>query len=134
MQCRAGLAESEDHYHIFTTGYDPQVSGTAERSVGLINSLGARALASAHLGQVHWSFAARYAAQSFLCHAVQKTQRPLPFGAIVVTQVLGHPDLCLEDLSSWIRYVTYSAHQERTLMSQLSTEAVYLLGFYQEST
>ena len=41
----------------------------AKRSVGLIKSLGARALASANLDQVYWSCAVRYAAQPLLCPA-----------------------------------------------------------------
>ena len=66
-------------YHTFTTGYDPQAHWTAERSVGLVESLAARALASANLDKVYWSYAVRSAAQSLMCHALQKTQRPLPF-------------------------------------------------------
>ena len=49
-------------YHTFTTGDDPQANGTAERSVGLVKSLAARALASANLDKVYWSCVERYAA------------------------------------------------------------------------
>ena len=64
--------------HTFTFGYDPQANGTAERSVGLLKALAARSLASAGLGHEYWSYAVRYASQSLLCHALQKTQRSLP--------------------------------------------------------
>ena len=64
--------------HTFTSGYDPQANGTAERSVGLIKSLAARALSSSSLDPGYWSYAVRYAAQSLLCHALQKTQKSLP--------------------------------------------------------
>ena len=43
-------------YHTLTTGHDPQANGTAERSVGLIKPLAARALASASLDHVCWSY------------------------------------------------------------------------------
>ena len=79
--------------HTFTSGYDPQANGTAERSVGLIKSLAARALSSSSLDPGYWSYAVRYAAQSLLCHALQKTQKSLPFGSTVVAQVLGHREV-----------------------------------------
>ena len=79
-------------FHTLTAGYDPQTNGAAERSVDL-KSLGARALASANLDQMDWSYAVRHAAQSLLYHALQKNQRSLPFGTTVVTQVLGHREV-----------------------------------------
>ena len=79
--------------HTFTSGYNPQANGTAERSVGLIKSLAGRALSSSSLDAGYWSYAVRYAAQSLLCHALQKTQKSLPFGSTVVAQVLGHQDV-----------------------------------------
>ena len=43
--------------HTFTSGYDTQANGTAERAVGLIKSLAARALATAtaNLDSTYWS-------------------------------------------------------------------------------
>ena len=79
--------------HTFTSGYDPQANGTAERSVGLLKSLAARSLASASLGHEFWSYAVKYATKSLLCHALQKTQSVLPFGTTVAAQVLGHRDV-----------------------------------------
>ena len=35
----------------------------------------------------------KYASQSLLCHALQKSQKSLPFGSTVVAQVLGHRDV-----------------------------------------
>ena len=67
-------------HHSFTTGYDPQANGTAERTVGLIKSLAARCLATASLDGSYWSFAVRYAAQSPPCRALQLKRRSLPFG------------------------------------------------------
>ena len=87
------LGNHKSIHHSFTSGYDPQSNGTAERSVGLIKSLASRALASAELDSSYWSYAVRYASQSLLCHALQKKQRSLPFGATVVAQVLGHRDV-----------------------------------------
>ena len=66
-------------YHTFTSGYNPQANGTAERAIGLIKSLAARALATANLDSSHWSYCVRYASQSLLCHALQMRQRSLPF-------------------------------------------------------
>ena len=60
--------------HTFTSGYDPQASGTAERSVGLLKALAARSLASAGLSHEYWSYVVKCASQSLLCHALQKTQ------------------------------------------------------------
>ena len=87
------LGNHKSIHHSFTSGYDPQSNGTAERSVGLIKSLASRALAAAELDSSYWSYAARYASQSLLCHALQKKQRSLPFDATVVAQVLGHRDV-----------------------------------------
>ena len=87
------LANHRTIHHSFTTGYDPQANGTAERTVGLIKSLAARCLANASLDGSYWSFAVRYAAQSLLCRALQLKQRSLPFGTSVVAQVLGHRDV-----------------------------------------
>ena len=74
--------------HTLTSGYDPQANGTAERAVGLVKSLAARALATAQLDSSYWSYSVRYAAQSLLCHAPQRHQRSLPFGSSVVAQEL----------------------------------------------
>ena len=87
------LANHRTIHHSFTTGYDPQANGTAERTVGLIKSLAARCLANASLDGSYWSFAVRYAAQSLLCRALQLKQKSLPFGTSVVAQVLGHRDV-----------------------------------------
>ena len=87
------LGNHKSIHHSFTSGYDPQSNGTAERSVGLIKSLASRALATAELDSSYWSYAVRYASQSLLCHALQKKQRSLPFGTTVVAQVLGHRDV-----------------------------------------
>ena len=87
-------------YHTFTSGYDPQANGTAERAVVLIKSLAARALATANLDSSYWSYSARHASQSLLCHALQLRQRSLPFGSIVVAQVLGHRDVKFPDRRS----------------------------------
>ena len=87
------LADHKTIHHSFTSGYDPQSNGTAERSVGLIKALAARALATAHLDPPYWSYATRYAAQSLICHSLQKRQQSLPFGTTVAAQVLGHKDV-----------------------------------------
>ena len=87
------LADHKTIHHSFTSGYDPQSNGTAERSVGLIKALAARALATAHLDPSYWSYATRYAAQSLICHSLQKRQLSLPFGTTVAAQVLGHKDV-----------------------------------------
>ena len=79
--------------HTFTSGYDPQANGTAERAVGLIKSLTSRALTAASLYPSYWSYAVKCASQSLLCHALQKYQKSLPFGSTVVAQVLGHRDV-----------------------------------------
>ena len=64
------LSSHKSIYHTLTTGYDPQANGTAERSVGLIKSLAARALSSSGLDPSYWSYAVRYAAQSLICSAL----------------------------------------------------------------
>ena len=87
------LANHKTIHHSFTSGYDPQSNGTAERSVGLIKSLAARSLCTSGLDSTYWSYAVRYAAQSLLCQALQIRQKSLPFGASVVAQVLGHRDV-----------------------------------------
>ena len=87
------LADHKTIHHSFTSGCDPQSDGTAERSVGLIKALAARALATAHLDLSHWSYATRYAAQSLICHSLQKRQLSIPFGTTVAAQVLGHKDV-----------------------------------------
>ena len=56
--------------------------------MGLVKSLAARALATAQLDSSFWSYSFRYAAQSLLCHALQRHQRSLPFGSSVVAQEL----------------------------------------------
>ena len=96
--------------HTFTSGYDPQANGTAERSVGLLKALAARSLASAGLGHEYWSYAVRYASQSLLCHALQKTQRSLPFGATVAAQVLGHRDIKFPESRSMTGRLLYWDH------------------------
>ena len=63
------LSNHKSIYHTLTTGYEPQANGTAERSVGLIKSLAARALSSSGLDPSYWSYAVRYAAQSLICSA-----------------------------------------------------------------
>ena len=73
-------------YHTLASGYNPQANGTAERSVGLIKAIAGRALASAKLGLESWSFAARFAAQSLLCYALQMQQKAPPFGCQVTAQ------------------------------------------------
>ena len=80
-------------YHTFTSGYDAQANGTAERAVGLIKSLAARALSTSSLDVSYWSYAVRYASQSLLCHALQRRQRSLPFATSVVAQVLGYKEI-----------------------------------------
>ena len=87
------IANHRTIHHSFTSGYDPQANGTAERAVGLIKSLAARCLANFSLDGSYWSFAVRYAAQSLLCRALQLRQKSLPFGTTVVAQVLGHRDI-----------------------------------------
>ena len=69
--------------HTFTSGYDPQANGTAERSVGLIKSLAARALSASSLDAGYSTVIG-----PTRCHALQKTQKSLPFGRTVVAQVL----------------------------------------------
>ena len=87
------IANHRTIHHSFTSGYDPQANGTAERTVGLIRSLAARCLANFSLDGSYWSFAVRYASQSLLCRALQLRQKSLPFGTTVVAQVLGHRDI-----------------------------------------
>ena len=87
------LANHKTIHHSFTSGYDPQSNGTAERSVGLIKSLAARCLKFASLEPTYWSYAVRYAAQSLICRALQIRQRSLPFGSSVVALALGHQDI-----------------------------------------
>ena len=87
------LANHKTIHHSFTSGYDPQSNGTAERSVGLIKSLAARCLKFAFLEPTYWSYAVRYAAQSLICRALQIRQRSLPFGSSVVALALGHQDI-----------------------------------------
>ena len=79
--------------HTFTSRYDLQANGTPERSVGLTKSLAARALSASSDDASYWSYAVGYAAQSLLCHALQKAQKSLLFGSTVVLQVLGHRDV-----------------------------------------
>ena len=87
------LAHHKTIHHSFTSGDDPQSNGTAERSVGVIKALAARALATARLDPSYWSYATRHAAQSLICHSLQKRQLSLPFGTTVAAQVLGHKDV-----------------------------------------
>ena len=91
------LTKHKSIYHTFTSGYDPQANGTAERTVGLVKSLAARALATAQLDSSYWSYPVRYAAQSLLCHALQRHQRSLPFGSSVVAQELDHKKIKFPD-------------------------------------
>ena len=44
----------------------------------MIKALAGRALATAHVDPSSWSYAARYAAQSLICHALQKRHLSLP--------------------------------------------------------
>ena len=99
-------------YHTFASGYDPQANGTAERAVGLIKSLAARALATANLDSTYWSYSVRYASQCLLCHALQLRQRSLPFGSTVVAQVLGHRDIKFPDRRSITGRLLYWNHLE----------------------
>ena len=87
------LINHKSIYHTFTSGYDPQANGTAERAVGLVKSLAARALATSQLDVSYWSYSVRYAAQSLLCHALQRRQRSLPFGSSVVARLLDYKDV-----------------------------------------
>ena len=87
------LSHRKGIYHTITTGYDPQANGTAERTVGLIKAISARCLSSSGLGGEYWPYAARYAAQSLICAALQKAQRSPPFGSQVIAQVLGHANI-----------------------------------------
>ena len=104
------LGNHKSIHHSFTSGYDPQSNGTAERSVGLIKSLASRALATAELDSSYWSYAVRYASQSLLCHALQKKQRSLPFGTTVVAQVLGHRDVRFPSFRSITGRLLYFDH------------------------
>ena len=79
-------------YHSFTSGYDPQAKGTAERGVGLIKCLSARALVTPHLDVSYRSYAVRYAAHSLLCNSLLLRQRSSPFGCTVVAQMLNRKD------------------------------------------
>ena len=87
------LSNHKSIHHTLTSGYDPQANGTAERSVGLVKSLAARALSHSGLDGSYWSYAVRYAAQSLLCSALQRPQRSPPFGTTVSAQRLGHRDI-----------------------------------------
>ena len=91
------LTNHKSIYHTFTSSYDPQANGTAERAVGLVKSLAARALATAQLDSSYWSYSVRYAAQSLLCHALQRQQRSLPLGSSVVAQELDHKKIKFPD-------------------------------------
>ena len=53
----------------------------------------ARALSSSGLDSSYWSYAVRYAAQSLICSALQRSQRSPLFGTTVVGQVVGHKDV-----------------------------------------
>ena len=85
---------------------------SAERAVGLIKSLAARALATANLDSTYWSYSVRYASQCLLCHALQLRQRSLPFGSTVVAQVLGHRDIKFPDRKSITGRLLYWNHLE----------------------
>ena len=93
------VTEQESSLHLktirpsFTSGYDPQANGTAERAVGLVKPLASRCLCATKLEGTYWSLAVRYAAQSLLRNALQLRQKSLPFGTSVVAQVLGHKDV-----------------------------------------
>ena len=82
------LANHKTIHHSFTSGYDPQTNGTAERAVGLVKSLASRCLCAAKLEGTYWSHNARYAAQSLLCNALQLRQKS--FCTSVVAHVLGN--------------------------------------------
>ena len=58
----------------------------------------------------YWSYAVKYASQSLLCHALQKTQRSLPFGATVAAQVLGHRDVKFPESRSMTGRLLYWDH------------------------
>ena len=82
------LTNHKSVYHTFTSGYDPQANGTAERAVGLVKSVAARALATAQLDSSYWSYSVGSVAQSL----------PLPFGSSVVAQELDHKKIKFPDL------------------------------------
>ena len=63
------LAGHKSMRHSFTSGYDPQANGTAERAVGLIKSLASRRLCTANLDHSYWFFAVCRCDKS-LCHLV----------------------------------------------------------------
>ena len=87
------LSNHKSTYHSFSSGYDPQANGTAQRAVGLIKCLSSRALATSHLDVSYWSYAVRYAAQSPLCNSLQLQQKSLAFGCTVVAQILNCKDV-----------------------------------------
>ena len=60
------FANHKSIHHSFTSSYDPQTNGTAERSVGLITFLASRCLCTSGLGSSYWSYSVCYVSQSLL--------------------------------------------------------------------
>ena len=85
--------QSQKHLPHLHLGYDPQANGTSERAVGLVKSLAARALATSQLNVSYWSYSVRNAAQSLLCHSLQRRQRSLRFGSSVAARLLDYKDV-----------------------------------------
>ena len=52
----------------------------------------------------------KYASQSLLCHALQTTQRALPFGTTFAAQVLGHRDVKFPESRSLTGRLLYWDH------------------------
>ena len=122
------LSHRKGIYHTMTTGYDPQANGTAERSVGLIKAISARAarcLSSSGLGGEYWSYAVRYAAQSLLCAALQKTQHSPSFGSQVIAQALGHSNIkypAKKSISGRLMFWDHLSDQESYILCPPDTD------------
>ena len=67
-------------------------------------------MTAASLDSSYWSCAVKYASQSLLCHALQKSQKSLPFGGTVVAQLLGHCDVKFPDSRSITGRLPYWDH------------------------
>ena len=129
------LTNHKSIYHTVTSGYDPQANGAAERAVGLVKSLAARALATAQLDCSYWSYSVRHAAQSLLCHALQRHQRSLPFGSSVLAQELDHKKFKFPDsrtvtgrllFTCKTKCHTFSFHREMTILISWFTARAFL--------